>query len=108
VFDPVRLGFVASLAKPGGNVTGLSSMAADTTGKQLEVLHETVPAMSRVAVLGNLGEIGGPELWDGANRAARQLGISGDLIDVRTPGDLDPALLRLRDGYNGFMALGGL
>jgi putative tryptophan/tyrosine transport system substrate-binding protein len=107
VFDPVRLGFVASLAKPGGNVTGFSSMAADTTGKQLQWLHEAVPALSRVAVLGNLGEIGGPELWDGAYRAAGQLALGVELIDVRAPEQLDTALRRLQDGFNGFMALGG-
>jgi putative tryptophan/tyrosine transport system substrate-binding protein len=107
VFDPVRLGFVASLARPGGNVTGLSSMAADTTGKQLEVLHETVPTLVRVAVLGNLSEIGGRELWDGASRAAHQLGVDVDLIDVRALTDLDAALQRLQGDYNGFMALGG-
>jgi putative tryptophan/tyrosine transport system substrate-binding protein len=51
--DPVRLGFVASLAHPGGNVTGLSALTPELTGKRLEVLKEAVPGVTRVAVLGN-------------------------------------------------------
>jgi putative ABC transport system substrate-binding protein len=50
--DPIGNGFVASLAHPGGNITGLSSLAPETSGKQLELLKETVPKLSRVAVLG--------------------------------------------------------
>lgn len=108
VFDPVRLGFVASLAKPGGNVTGMSSMASDTTAKQLQILQEVVPSISRVAVLGNLGEVGGAELWEGAQRGARQLDVTVDLIDVRTQQDIEVALPRLRGGgYDGFLSLGG-
>jgi putative ABC transport system substrate-binding protein len=49
--DPVGNGFVASLAKPGGNITGLSTLAPEISGKQLELLKETVPGLSRVAVL---------------------------------------------------------
>jgi putative tryptophan/tyrosine transport system substrate-binding protein len=51
--DPVRSGFVASLARPGGNITGLSTLSPEITGKQLELLKEIVPTLSRVAVLGN-------------------------------------------------------
>src|SRR5438874_8378950 len=50
--DPVGNGFVASLARPGGNITGLSTLAPEISGKQLELLKETVPRLSRVAVLG--------------------------------------------------------
>ena len=50
--DPVGNGFVASLARPGGNITGLSTLAPEISGKQLELLKETVPKLSRVAVLG--------------------------------------------------------
>ncbi|HEV8341317.1 MAG TPA: ABC transporter substrate-binding protein [Candidatus Binatia bacterium] len=52
-FDPVGSGFVASLARPGGNITGLSALSPEISGKQLELLKETVPRLSRVAVLGN-------------------------------------------------------
>ena len=51
--DPVREGFVASLARPGGNITGLSCLLAELPGKRLEILKETVPQSTRIAVLGN-------------------------------------------------------
>src|SRR5438445_7964327 len=51
--DPVGLGFVASLARPGGNVTGLSSQSTDTTGKRLELLREVVPGLRRLAIMAN-------------------------------------------------------
>jgi len=51
--DPVATGFIASLARPGGNVTGLSSMQPEVAGKQLELLKEVLPKISRVAFLGN-------------------------------------------------------
>src|SRR5205823_9403203 len=56
--DPVGNGFVASLARPGGNITGLSNLAPEISGKQLELLKETVPRLSRVVVLGNSTEPG--------------------------------------------------
>ena len=56
--DPVGSGVVASLARPGGNITGLSSLAPEISGKQLELLKEIVPKLSRVAVLGNSTEPG--------------------------------------------------
>ena len=56
--DPVGIGFVASLARPGGNITGLSTFAPELSGKQLELLKEIVPKLSRVAVLGNSTEPG--------------------------------------------------
>ena len=52
-FDPVETGFVTSLARPGGNITGLSTLSPDISGKQLELLKEIIPRLSRVAVLGN-------------------------------------------------------
>ena len=53
--DPVGTGLVASLASPGGNVTGLSVQAADLAGKRLEILREVIPRLSRVAIIGNVG-----------------------------------------------------
>jgi putative ABC transport system substrate-binding protein len=52
-FDPVGTGIVASLARPGGNITGLSTLSPEISGKQLELLKEIVPRLSRVAILGN-------------------------------------------------------
>jgi putative ABC transport system substrate-binding protein len=56
--DPIGSGFVASLARPGGNITGLSTLSPEISGKQLELLKEVVPKLSRVAVLGNSTEPG--------------------------------------------------
>ena len=58
VSDPVALGFVASLAKPGGNITGLSSLAPELSGKRLELLKEVFPNLSRIAVLWQPGGLG--------------------------------------------------
>ena len=58
--DPIGTGFVASLARPGGNITGLSTLSPEISGKQLELLKEIVPKLSRVAVLGNSTQPGNP------------------------------------------------
>jgi putative ABC transport system substrate-binding protein len=59
--DPVGSGFVASLARPGGNITGLSTVSPELSGKRLELLKEIVPRLSRVAVIGNLTSPGSPQ-----------------------------------------------
>jgi len=91
--DPVRLGLVASLARPGGNVTGFINMGSQLAGKRLELLKETVPAASRVAMLwdpnsrpaaGHVGEIA---------RTARVLGVTLQSLEVRKPDDLEHAFL---------------
>ncbi len=72
--DPVGTGFVASLAHPGGNITGLSVMTSELVGKQLALLKEVVPNVSRVAVLWNpANPLGAPELRE-AKIAAQALG----------------------------------
>jgi putative tryptophan/tyrosine transport system substrate-binding protein len=90
--DPVRTGIVASLARPGGNVTGLSLLATDLTGKRIELLREVVPGLRRLALLGNVGnpqvvvEIGEVQA------AARTLGL--DVVtssEIRKAEDVAPA-----------------
>jgi len=90
--DPVRTGIVASLARPGGNVTGLSLLATDLTGKRIELLREVVPGLRRLALLGNIGnpqvvvEIGEVQA------AARTLGL--DVVtssEIRKAEDVAPA-----------------
>jgi ABC-type uncharacterized transport system substrate-binding protein len=71
--DPVGSGFVASLARPGGNITGLSALAPELSGKQLELLKEIVPKLSRVAVLGNSSEPGNAQSLKEVELAARAL-----------------------------------
>ena len=89
--DPVAAGFVASLARPGGNITGLSSMAPELVGKQLELLKEVAPKVSRVALLGNPANPGyAPELRQ-AQEATRKLGIRLQPLEVRNPAEIDAA-----------------
>jgi putative ABC transport system substrate-binding protein len=89
--DPVALGLVESLARPGGNVTGLSTMTFELAGKRLELLKQIVPKLSRVAVLWNpQGAV--PMLqWKETQHAARQLGVQLHSLEVRTLNDLDKA-----------------
>src|SRR5262245_58540873 len=69
--DPVGSGFAASLARPGGNITGLSTLASEISGKQVELLREIVPKLSRVAVLGNASQTGPPASVKGDQRRRR-------------------------------------
>jgi putative tryptophan/tyrosine transport system substrate-binding protein len=73
--DPVGNGFVASLGRPGGNITGLATLAPELSGKQLEVLKEIVPRLSRVAVLGNSTEPGYAQVLKEMGLAAGALGV---------------------------------
>ena len=73
--DPVGSGLVASLARPGGNVTGLSMLTFEIVGKQLELLKEIVPGVSRVAVLGNPAHQVYPRWLEEVKVAARSLGV---------------------------------
>src|SRR6266567_1833173 len=85
VADPVKSGLVASLARPGGNVTGTTTLAADLSGKLLEMLKETVPDLSRVAVLWN-GRSSAMELRvKEAEAAARALGVTLQSVGVQGP-----------------------
>jgi len=89
--DPVGNGLVASLARPGGNVTGLSSLTADLSGKRLELLKEILPKLSRVAVFetstsaGNTRQLGETEL------AARAFGVTLQYLDVKGANDIETA-----------------
>jgi putative ABC transport system substrate-binding protein len=89
--DPVGTGLVASLARPAGNVTGLSGLDAGLAAKRLELLKRAVPKLSRVAVLRNpANPSGGPQLNE-TEAAARSLGIQTQLIEVRDARELDVA-----------------
>jgi len=86
--DPVSEGLVASLARPGGNMTGLSRMAADLSGKRLELLKETVPKASRVAVLWH-PSTGGQTRSNQIEAAALVLGMTFQSLRVRAPDEFD-------------------
>jgi putative ABC transport system substrate-binding protein len=91
VIDPVATGLVTSLARPGGNVTGLSLMAPELVGKQLEILKEVAPMVSRVALLGNPANAGNAPQVRHAQDAARTLAVRLQIVEVRGPGDIDRA-----------------
>ena len=90
--DPVGSGFVASLARPGGNITGLSTFAPEISGKQLELLREIVPKLSRVAVLGNATFPGNPQALREINLAADAFGVQLQYLEVGAPKDIETAL----------------
>lgn len=90
--DPVRTGFVASLARPGGNVTGLTLISSELSGKRSELLREAVPTLSRVAFLCNPDVAGAPLGYREAETAARRLGLDIRSIEVRRIDALDGAL----------------
>ena len=91
VADPVGSGLVASLAHPGGNVTGLSVMLADLTAKRLQLLKETIPRLTRVAVLWNPDTPYHPKAIEDLKAAAPSLAIELSFVSVRTPEEFGPA-----------------
>ena len=94
--DPVGTGLVASLARPGGNVTGLSNQSADLAGKRLELLREVVPSLRRLVILANAGSpIGVLEMRE-AQAAARTLGFEVATVEIRRAQDIAPAFDALK------------
>jgi putative tryptophan/tyrosine transport system substrate-binding protein len=89
--DPVGNGFVATLARPGGNITGLSTLAPELSGKRLELLKEIVPRLSRVAVFGTSTQPGNAQALKEVELAARAFGINLQYVDVLDPKDIETA-----------------
>ena len=89
VADAVAAGLVASLAKPGGNITGLTSLAPELSGKRLEVLRETFPKLARVAVLRNPSNAGDAITWKETEEAAQALGLQLHSLEVRSVKDFE-------------------
>ena len=97
--DPVELGIVASLARPGGNITGFLGIAPELAGKRLELLKEVVPSAKRVGML-----LGGPVVghpprahYRGTEHAARRLGMEIRLFEPKTPEELEGLFTRIAD-----------
>ncbi len=92
VADPVGAGIVPNLARPGGNITGITNIVAELAGKRLELLKEIVPTASRVAVLVNPKDQNAPLQMRSAEAAARRLGVElHPMLEVRSAGDLEKA-----------------
>ena len=94
--DPVGSGFVASLARPGGNITGLANLNSELSGKQLEVLKEAFPKLTRVAILSDMSEPGSAPPVKETELAAKALGVQPHYLDIRTLKDFDSALSSAR------------
>jgi putative tryptophan/tyrosine transport system substrate-binding protein len=96
--DPVANGLVASLARPGGNVTGLSNQSADIAGKRIELLREVVPSLRRLGIMANIASyIGVLEMRD-ALAVARTLGLGVAMLEIRKANDIAPAIEALKGG----------
>jgi len=91
VGDPVGSGFVASLARPGGNITGLSTLSPELTGKRLELLKEIIPKLTRVAVLGNSTDPGNADTLKELEVAAQALKVELQYLDVLSVNDIETA-----------------
>ena len=89
--DPVGRGFVASLARPGGNITGVSNLAVALTGKWLELAKDVVPRISRVAILRNGGNPTHALFWAEAQTSAHGMAVTVYSVEVRSPGEFEHA-----------------
>jgi putative tryptophan/tyrosine transport system substrate-binding protein len=94
--DPVGTGLVANLARPGGNVTGLSNQMADTAAKRLELLREVVPGLRRLAILGNVGNPGAVLDTREAQAAASAVGLDATTFEIRRAEEIAPLFEALK------------
>jgi len=96
--DPVGTGMVASLARPGGNATGLSIQTAELAGKRIDFLREVLPDLRRLAVIANVGYPGSVLEMSEAQASGRKLGIDVDVLEIRRAEDIAPAFATLKSG----------
>src|SRR5712691_7146508 len=101
VGDPVGSGLVASLARPGGNITGLSLLGPELVGKQLEFLKDVLPTVSRVAVLWNPANPAQALMVREADVAAQRLGVQLHLVEARDPDAFDSAFAAMTSAHAG-------
>ena len=102
VIDPVELGLVRSLGRPGGNLTGVAVNGRDMAGKRVELLKELVPRLKRVVMLSHPGHASNARQLEGAEAAARMLGVQLEAVPVRGADDFATALKALR-GVGGVL-----
>ena len=106
-YDPVGNGFVASLARPGGNITGLSTLAPEIGGKQLELLKEIVPRLTRVAVIGTSTNPGNAQMLKEMELAAGALGYSFNTLMWLGPKDIETAFRAAQRAAEAVLVMGG-
>jgi putative tryptophan/tyrosine transport system substrate-binding protein len=97
--DPVLQGWTSSLSKPGGNMSGISQMSADTSAKRLQLLQKTIPTVSHVALLRDPTNIGASFELPRLSDAAKELGLSYEVFDVSTGNDIDQAFQRMEEQH---------
>jgi ABC-type uncharacterized transport system substrate-binding protein len=99
--DPIANNLVASLARPGGNVTGLSTVATDLAGKRLELLRMAVPGFRRLATIGNVGNSLAVLEMKEVQAAAARFGLEAAALEIRRAEDIAPAFEALKGGADG-------
>ena len=104
--DPLGTGLVASLARPGGNITGLTNQAADLAGKRLEILQEVTPGLRRLAILANAEYPGRISEIADIQAAARTLGLDVAAFDIRRAEDIASVFDTLKDGAEALYVVG--
>jgi putative tryptophan/tyrosine transport system substrate-binding protein len=105
--DPVGNGFVATLARPGGNITGLATLSPELSGKRLELLKEIVPKLNRVAVLGTSTNPGNAQGLKETELAAKAFRVQLQYLDARDPKDIEIAFREARERADAVLVLGG-
>jgi putative ABC transport system substrate-binding protein len=106
VGDPVGMGFAASLARPGGNITGVSNISSDLASKQVELLIDIVPGVNRVGVVANFKNPSVAPNWRETEKAIHALGLEYELVEAAVPDEFDRAFARLSaDGAKGVVLL---
>jgi putative ABC transport system substrate-binding protein len=104
--DPIGTGLVASLARPGGNVTGLSIQGADLAGKRLELLREVLPGLHRLAVIANVGYSAAVVEMGEVQAAAHTLGLEVDMLEIRRAEDIASAFGAIKSGAQALYICG--
>ena len=104
--EPVETGAVASLAKPGGNVTGLSSFVTELTAKRVEIIRDVVSTVSRIALLDSMANGSVPAQWDETKRAAATFGMQSRLYDVRKLEDIEAAFNEMAAQHTDALLVG--
>jgi len=107
--DPVANGLVTSMARPGGNITGVITATLQTSGKRVELLKETVPSLARVGIIWNANILPGTAILKATEDAARTLRVETQVFDVHNAGELDAAVESMaRQKLDGLVMLTGL
>jgi putative tryptophan/tyrosine transport system substrate-binding protein len=96
--DPVGSGMVASLARPGGNATGISAQSTELAGKRLEILREALPNLHRLAIIGDVGYAGSVLEISEVQAAARKFAVDIEVLEIRRAADIAPAFQALKGG----------